>query len=387
MEKSQFLYCPNLSNITVHQAKIVNYSNTVSSAIGLALILLLLSLLILYKAYKTTLQRLFFHYTTATAITFTSAVLNIELQFDVDRSFCSWLAFLSQWWYLTVQLFGLILIVHLSAATYLKLRSKSLLPCFSKISKRCAIVMEVLYTILAVLLPLSYLWMPIKQHKYGLSQSLCWIKAHDELCNRIKEEIWFYGALISFLRLLVTIVFLALIVMLHLVIMTKYQQNRDSRCNSLCRAVVLLVIFSTSVVAMLLDNIVSLPNMNPLINDFLYDLIYGLVQTIINALLPVGFAVYLYSPNKLRFKSLKKAAREWCKCEWVCPHQMRRSARHRARPPRGNRTENEDSHTFESSIHYSAPSHTTYSSPYTNEFTHITEIISTTDSETVPKYV
>ena len=389
-EKSQFQYCPNLSNLTIHQAKIVNYSNTISAAIGLALIFLLLCLLVLHKAYKTTLQRIFFYYTTATAITLIDKVLNVELQFDLSNNFCIWLAFLQQWWILTVQLLVLSLVLYLCCNTYQKLRSRSLFPCFRSVSKRCITATEVLYTSLAVLLPLVYLWMPIKHHKYGLSQTVCWSKVHDENCNPIKEGVRFYGELITLLRSLVAVGFLVLMVMFHLVIMNRYQKNRKNEYNTLCRALVLLTLFSASVVAKLSENIANLPIITPHINDFLYDLIDELVQTVIYILLPLGFAVYLYSPNKLRLRSLKHAARGWCECGCIgkhCCNQKRCSTKPKDRALRGNDIENEDSSTFESSINDSTPSYTaSYSSPYTNEFTNITEIISSTDCHTVHKY-
>ena len=163
--KSQFQYCPNFSDLTIHQAEVANYSTTISSAICLTLLLLLLGLLVLYKAYKTTLLRLFFYYSTATAIALVVRVLNVELQFDVDRNFCNWLAFLAQWWVMTVHLLSLSLVIYLTSKTYQKLRSRPLFPCFKNVSKRCIIVMEVLYTSLAVLLPLVYVWVPLKHHK------------------------------------------------------------------------------------------------------------------------------------------------------------------------------------------------------------------------------
>ena len=394
--KSQFQFCPNFSNLTIYQAKVSNYSTTISSAICLSLLVLLLGLLVLYKAYKTTLQRLFLQYTTAVAITNVVRVLNVELQFDVNKNFCNWLALLEQWWVMTVQLLALSLVIYLSYETCQKLRSRPLFPCYKNVSKRSAILIEVLYTSLAVLLPLVYVWMPMKHHKYGLAQSLCWSVTYDINCNIVERGKLYFNTheiIIFTLDIIVTLSVLVMIVMFHLKIF-KNQQNRESKYNNTkFRALVFLAVLCISVMAKLSQDIVNLGYIgiiNIPIDAFYFELINELVQTIVSTMQPLGFAVYLYSPNKLRPRYLKNAAREWLKCKWTCAHccccKSHPWARVESRTPLVNRISNEGTTTFEGSISCYIPSYTTFSTPYTNEFTNITEIISSSKCQTVPNY-
>ena len=293
-------------------------------------------------------------------------VFNIELQFDVNRNFCHWIAFLAQWWVMTVHLLSLSLVIYLTSKTYQKLRSRPLFPCFKNVSKRCIIVVEVLYTSLAVLLPLVYVWVPLKHHKYGLAQNVCWLVMYDTNCNIIEGGILYiriYGNIIFVLHSLVTLMCLVLITMFYIMIL-KYQQNRESRYNhTLHRALILIVVLCISVMAKLSQTIANLGHLgfiNIPINAFYYQLIDELIQTIIGTMLPLGFAVYMYSPNKLRPGSLKNAAREWhaCKCSHCCCC----------------RANKENFDMFESSIQYFTPNRTTYSTSYTNEFINIAEM-------------
>ena len=375
--KSQFHFCPNFSDLTIYQAKVANYSTTISSAICLSLLLLLLGLLVLYKAYKTTLQRLFLEYTTAVAITNVVRVLNIELQFDVNKNFCNWLALLEQWWVMTVQILALSLVLYLFSETCQKLRSRPPFPCFKNVSKRSAIVIEVLYTSLAVLLPLAYVWVPMKHHKYGLAQSLCWLVTYDTNCNEIeggKVYVNVYENLIFTLQSIITLLLLGLIMLFYVMIL-RYQWNRESRFNNnVCRASVVLLVLCITVLAKLSETITNLGYLGILnlpINAFYYDVIDDLIQTIAGTTLPLGFAVYLYSPNKLRPGSLKKAAREWHEGKWTCAHCC------------SPRASNKDFNTYESSNQYFTPNITTYSTPYVNEFINIAEM---TEYQTVPQY-
>ncbi len=86
----------NCSNLSISRSTI-NYICTATSSICLTILLLLLVLLIFYRAYKTILQRLHLYSLVATVLNTLFYVLNVELQFDIDKRFCSSLAFLETW--------------------------------------------------------------------------------------------------------------------------------------------------------------------------------------------------------------------------------------------------------------------------------------------------
>ena len=81
--QSQFLNCYDLP--LVSQLETVNYINTLFRAVGFLVLLSLLGLLVLYRAYHSTLQRLHLTLTIVTTLNTAVTVLNVELQFDVDQ--------------------------------------------------------------------------------------------------------------------------------------------------------------------------------------------------------------------------------------------------------------------------------------------------------------
>ena len=200
---------------------------------------------------------------------------------------------------------------------------------------------------------------------------------YDTNCNIIEGGILYvriYGNIIFVLHSLVTLMCLVLITMFYIMIL-KYHQNRESRYNNtLHRALILIVVLCISVIAKLSQTIANLEHLgfiNKQINAFYYELIDELIQTIVGTMLPLGFAVYLFSPNKLKLASLKNAAREWLGCKWTCSHCC------------CCRANNTNFDIFVSSNQYFTPNIATYSTSYTNEFIKIVEM---TEHQTVSQY-
>ena len=392
--RSQFQYCPNSSALTTDQAKVANYSYVISGGLGLTTTLVLLSLLILYKAFKTALQRLFLYFTLAVGISDVIQVLNVELQFEGSRDFCSWLGFLGQWTSLSFRLLAIGLVLYISAVTFQKFRSHSLCLCSKTVSTKFIVFLEVLYLSAIILIPGAGLSVVLKQHEYGLSESTCWLKVCNDTHDPMKNHSSYYSLVNLSAPIFQTILLLALLVlmmMFHLTIL-KYQQSREVKHSSLCRSLLLFSIVLISMMAKLCEAAVNLHPKRFSVNYFYYDLFDELIQTIINNLLPFGFAVYLYSPKKLKLASMKKAFQEWHDCYALCSYCCRGSRvcwfiKYKRSQPSNDNVDDEDSNTFEGSVNYSTPSHTTYSTPYTNEFTEITEILSCAQEDNkVSKY-
>ena len=392
MERSQFQFCPNSSNFTILQGKIANYSYAITGALGLTTTLVLLFLLILYKAFKTALQRQFLYFTLAVAVSDIIQVLNVELQFEVNRDFCSWLGFLGQWTSLSFNLLVIGLVVYISVVTCQKLRPAKSVGLHSRtISTKCFVLLEVSYLCAMISIPAAGLSVLLKERRYGLSESLCWLRVYDEDCHPVKSHSSIFYTLdlvVLILHAILMLAILFLMVTFHVMIL-KYQQNSEVTRNTSCRASILLAIVLASIVArfgesasnLFLEHYINLP-----VNQFYYELVDEIVQSVINNLLPLGFAVYLYSPKKLKLSSMKEAVKRWsvstevCAC-WCLESRACSCRKFRRRAVRINTVDDEDSNTFESSVNVDTPSHTTYSSPYTNEFTEITEILSCAEQD------
>jgi len=72
----------NCSNTTVEQLKKLNLARGISGAISLMMVASILLFLVFYRAYGSTLQRLFFHLTIVTCLHDVSFVIELEHQFE-----------------------------------------------------------------------------------------------------------------------------------------------------------------------------------------------------------------------------------------------------------------------------------------------------------------
>lgn len=387
LQSSQFLNCSDLPSVS--QLKLANLIHTLSSCVGLLVLLLLLALLILYRAYHSTLQRLFLALTLVTALNIAVTVLSVELQFNLDPRLCQWIGLGNVWTGNLIELFSLALTVYLTGVTYQQLRGKRCRCTWRKLSrKRHRVAAELACLTLLALLPLSYIWVPAYYHSYGRGETVCWIKTRETDCQASN------GSSVTFittevfdvaLHLVVIVAFLALLVTFS-VKMIKLKHLKEQKVVTLRRVAFLIasIFVSTAIrVAQLLVNL-SILAFKVRVNNFLYDAIDSTVYTVSNLLVPVGFGVYLYSPRKLGIKAMKKAAQKWLCCKRVHSGKMKKVKV----VPKGDHIDDDEGlESVESSIERNVPSHTTYSSPYTNEFTDITEIVSSQECrKTVPKY-
>jgi len=155
--------------------------------------------------------------------------------------------------------------------------------------------------------------------------------------------------------------------------------SKESGFKTACKAVFLIVTISLSTllrVAQFIVNIyVRFFGGSKSIDHALYDTIDNPLYTLSTLLVPLGFGIYIYSPG---LKSLKKAARAWNDC-YRCYGHCQSSIK-------VNIINGEEFPSLESSIDRNVPSHTTYSSPYTNEFTDVTEIVSSQECKKMPTY-
>ncbi len=243
---------------------------------------------------------------------------------------------------------------------------------------------EILCVFVLIFLPLSYLWVPVVHHTYGLGNTVCWIRKFDENChivNYSNMDATIIEAVDITLHFVVIISFLTLIITLTMLVI----KLRHSREGNLAKAVSLIVMLSLSMcirIAQFGMNI-AIDFFSVTVNEYLHDAINNTGYTISYLVVPLGFALYLYSPRKLGIKSLKKAAKQWMCCRHCHSHRSKTKKKQRKSDPQNSRIIDDDGlESVQSSIRRDVPSHTTgYSSPYTNEFTAITEIVSTSTTK------
>lgn len=365
--------CSNGSNATL-VLKMSNYINVATSAACLTFLLLLLALLVLYKAYKTTLQRLLFHLIVSTALYTLIATFNIELQFNTDSKswFCEWLGFSIVWTSNLVWLFSFALTVYITITVYQKFRGEKLM-CL-EYCQRHSVLTEVVCTLAMTFLPFSYLLVPAVHHNYGYHGDQCFMKRLDENCKPLSHSKGDYTILEAVdisLHFIVCISFILLIAIILANIM-KVRRSKKESVISVGRTVFLIIMVGTTLCIRTMQVGWNLSEYhNERVNQFVY-IVSDPVYTIINLMASLGFTVYLYSPKKLGFKSLQKAAKQW-----PCKHSsIKIRTKH-------NIGDDDGLVSAKPSVRQDVPSETQSHSPcYTNQFTNINVSV----TSTAPKY-
>lgn len=172
----------NCSNFTAHQSRVLNLTRSVTASVCLVVILLIIVLLFFYRAYESTLQRLFFYLSTVTLIYEIANVLQMEhlWQYHQQKKLCAYLGFCDQWTVAMVYLSTIQINIFLMYKVYEQFRG-ALCPSISH-SQRCRIVLEICSVLCVVLIPCAYLWKPLLDGNFGIAGAWCWMRTLDEDC-------------------------------------------------------------------------------------------------------------------------------------------------------------------------------------------------------------
>lgn len=362
----------NCSNAT--KLKMANFFDVGTSVACLIILMFFIAFLVLYKAYKTILQRLLFYLTIATALDAMIVILNIELQFNTDpkSKFCTYIGFYDAWTSIVIRLFSLAFTLQLSTTVYQTFKGRKL-KCLKSCQRR-PVLTEVVCILAIILIPLSFLWVPAQHHNYGFRSTHCFTKLFDEHCNHTshsKSDAIMYEAVDIALHLIVTISFsaLAIIILMNII---KIRYSRKVRVVSVGRNIFLIAVVGITLCIRTTEVGFSLSQYYKE-TTITYVYIFGNpLYAITNLMILIGFAVYLYSPKKLKIKSLQKAAKQWLCCKRI-----------NIQPGRIRQNDKEGSVSVNPSEREEAPSETQSISPCpTNQLTQITENV----SFSVPKY-
>ena len=140
-------------------------------------------MLVICRAYKSVLQRLFLYVMVATIMRelFLTASIEHQFKYKGQEQVCIYNAFIYNW-------AGILKFVHtVGIMTYLfflvRYVAKGETAPRLLQTKSQRVVIEILYVLVTFLVSLGYATVPIFNHKYGLAGALCWIKALDEDCH------------------------------------------------------------------------------------------------------------------------------------------------------------------------------------------------------------
>lgn len=333
---------------------------------------LMLLLLVFYKAYTSALQRLFLHLTIVTTISEVILVLETEHLFEYkgQERFCQVLGFFVTWTSTMVYLFTFGIVFFLLYMVYKQLKGDP----FSRLShsKCLRVSLECFYVSAMIFFPLIYLWVPFVHGNYGLSGAWCWMRGIDEHCKSVGFEdqmLFFYSidALVSTVSVLSTLVLLVVFCRLA----WTYREIRQQHMKTVRLTLLLMGFLLASVVFDSMGLVVRLyTGLTGTHQVYTLWLMYAIGPPIAELIFPIGFMVYLYSLKKFQLDAIKRAIVDWKACHSCSKCCKRRSKSYIQSSV--DSSSNEDA-TAPGSHRISVPSTSYFHVPHTGGFTSISE--------------
>lgn len=366
-QKAMSQFPVNCSNFTAHQSRVLNLTRSVTASVCLVVILLIIVLLFFYRAYESTLQRLFFYLSTVTLIYEIANVLQMEhlWQYHQQKKLCAYLGFCDQWTVAMVYLSTIQINIFLMYKVYEQFRG-ALCPSISH-SQRCRIVLEICSVLCVVLIPCAYLWKPLLDGNFGIAGAWCWMRTLDEDCVSVGflDQVFFAYVLrgVTHVFNLISILLLAAI---FYQLARNYRGVRRQHLNTVIKTLLLMVFLLVSFVFDAFEIKVRLWTGLAHRRE-LYSLwvVYAMGPPISKLAFPVGFLLYLYSIKKFSREAIERAASKWKSCCPCCECCKRAHRRHY------HFITAQDNPTAPFSHPVSVPSATMSHPPYTDGFTEI----------------
>ena len=357
---SQFF--SNCSDLSVKDVVAINLTVCVIGGICSFISILITLVLVIYKAYKSVLQRLFLYVMVATIVRelFLTASIEHRFKYKGQAEVCTYIAFVYNW-------AGIIKFVHtVGIMTYLfflvrYVAKGETAPRLLQTKSR-RVVAEVLYVLISSLITLGYATVPLFNHNYGLAGSWCWIRALDEDCH-----LTLTGLLDQLLNGYVFYVFggvigIAMLIAVAIVYNRLHLMVREAQLL-LRKIFVKIVCFLASIAIMLIT--LSMRVVTATTKVYQLPVIWYLVAVTFPIALLLFPIAYLFS-----FYPVRKAFK-------LCNHKICCRFRRKYKPiqtrPRVRFQAPTDVPTFPISTRVSPPSNTLpFQVPYTGGFTHIT---------------
>lgn len=291
----------NCTNFTVEQFRQLDLARGLSGATCLLVCIVAFLLVLLYKAYKTTLQRLFLYLTAATCFYLSTIVLQIEHLFHYagQEDFCVMLGFFVQWTGSTALLFSFVITLFVLYKVFEQVRGEV---CSSVArSKRCRIALETVTVSIAIFLPPAVGWVPFIRGTYGLAGAWCWIRTINNDCSDAgfwDQTILYYIplAIASIFNMVASVV----IAGIFCISACAYKETRHKHAKRVRETVILLAFFLAF--ALISSAEIAARMYTGLTHKREYFgmwMAYAIGTAIAKLIFPIAFLVYLYSLKKL----------------------------------------------------------------------------------------
>ena len=309
----------------------------------------MLVVLCIIKAYKSFIQRLFLYLLIATVLlllchvcTFERLLFDDNVHADLKKKICFAMGFITNWMDNTVHLIHLSLIISTLTLAFLSMKSMNL-----TITTRQKVFLEGLYLILIITLPITFMWIPLLNRSYGITVAWCWIKVYDDddvncnstIKNTIYQLVFGYG--LSEITGIAGICALTVISIAYYRVAASFTHAKKLLFQSL-KLTLFVLLFILSINTGFVIRIYSVIDKNWTQSYGLW-LLYGAMITLWHLIIPCGFMGSFY------FSHIKN----------ICWKKYKRRIQYERL---------DDRNTVPASERVTAPSNTFFSVPFTNEF-------------------
>ena len=284
-----FLDC----NVTFDRPKHKNLAVSISAMVCLVLTIVILCLLIFYRAYKTVLQRFFQYLTVVTLLHLLFIFIDDQIKFNyregpAQQLLCKWLGFMRQWMFTMTYFFVFVITMYLIGKIYNKLTIRSSTVNIIHNRNIKPLILEVSVVVGVIVIPLAFIWVPFKYDEYSSDEQI---------------------VLVIVLRILMITVIITFIALSAIFcrFACYYHDTRRAHLKTILQTFLLMCFFVLSSIIDLAGLIMyGYSTVGDVDSSFW--LAYGIAMPISQLIIPSGLLVYLYS---FQWKTFKRASGEW----------------------------------------------------------------------------
>lgn len=342
----------NCTNLTIQQFHDMNIIRGTTALICIAVLVVMLVVLCVSKAYTSFVQRLFLYLVTTTILVEICQASSLEnlFQFSHQEMVCTVLGFMTNWVdnIASIQSLSILIWTIILAVMQLKCTHYSSVG----LATRWKVIIDFSYILFVVLLPLLLIWMPLKHGNYGIAVAWCWIRAFNERC----EDVGFLDQMIAGYGIygavgVVGIMAMTGVTIAYCRLSANFTRVKAFLLQSLALTSFVLLSFFIFCTCLAIRIHSAIHNWS---HQYAVWLFYGAAIPLFHLIVPFGFFGSFY---------LKHFRNKFCKKNYKL----------------GVRVDKDRNGTAPISDRQTAPSGTYFSVPYTNGFTSVRN-----DSETTP---
>lgn len=288
---------------------IVYSTSSMASCLITAAILIAM---VFYKAYYTTLQRLFMYLNSTIIIYLIAASSSLQLhpkifQYTGDE-LCKWTGYLQVSVYTSTLLISLEISAYLFYMMWYQVQGKPL-PVPTR-AKTAALEMTALFV--GVVIPPCLLMIPISN--YGVGGTQCWVRLYaNGSCNISSDSEMLGGAIFTMYTILMSINLLAYIFLVGIFcwLACKFQQSREQYLQTAKRTTALIVMLIAYTGLHLSAIVVVHYILEREILLHYGEVVFSLTTPLSQLIRPLAYMFFFNSVKKFRWEGTKTAASEW----------------------------------------------------------------------------